>query len=164
MWTDVILPEWLINVALWLALVGAIVIVAALSVRARRDPHPAERRAYHGLKIVMTPEPGTVYVSFRTYSRILGFVVHREHRFWASPRDARVALWRLHKFNLAWGFVYGAFMVPLDSFGDYIAQKRSIGQQAKRFSSGVKTEDSAVFGAANGSASVAGGQPSFRNR
>jgi hypothetical protein len=164
MWTDVVPPAWVINVAVWSALLGAIAIVAVVCVRAIRDPHPAERFAYHGLKIVMTPEPGTVYVRFRTYSHVLGFVVHREHRFWASPGDARMALWRLHKLNLAWGFVHAALFLALESFGDYIAQKRSIRQQAKRFSSGVNAETSAVFVAAKGSASVAGARPGLQNR
>jgi hypothetical protein len=138
MWTDLVLPEWLTTRLVWFALAGAIVIVVGLYVWASRDPHPAEKRAYDGLRIVTIPEPGTVSVRFRTYSLVLGFVIHREHRFWASPEDARIALWRLHKFNLTWGFVYGAFSVPLVSFGDYVAQKRSIGRQAERFSSGVK--------------------------
>ncbi len=138
MWTDLVLPESLTTVLVWFALAGAIVIVAVLYVWASRDPHPAERRAYDGLKIVMTPEPGTVSVRFRTYALVFGFVIHREHRFWASPKDARMALWRLHKFNLTWALVYGALSVPLMSFGDYVAQKRSIRAQAERFSSAVK--------------------------
>ena len=51
-------------------------------------------------------------------------------RFWAPPQDAREALWRLHRFNLTWGmFAHGALLIPLVSYGNYLAQKRAIRRQ-----------------------------------
>ena len=92
----------------------------------------AQLRAYDGLKVYTTPQPGTVSVVFHTY---FGFIIHTiqtEHRFYASPDDALLALWRLHKFNLTWGmFAYPYYLViPLLSYGNYLAQRRSIGRQA----------------------------------
>jgi hypothetical protein len=70
---------------------------------------------------------------FHTYHGLLAFVIQTEHRFWASPEDARIALWNLHKFNLIWGmFAYGALVIPLLSFGNYLAQMRSIAREAKK--------------------------------
>ena len=70
---------------------------------------------------------------FHTYYGFLVYVIQTEHRFWASPEDARVALWRLHRFNLVWGmFAYGALVIPLLSYGNYLAEKRSIDRQAER--------------------------------
>jgi hypothetical protein len=60
----------------------------------------------------------------------IAFVTQTEHRFWATPDDAREAFWRLHPFNLTWGlFARGAPLIPLVSFGNYLAQKRSIRNQ-----------------------------------
>jgi hypothetical protein len=69
---------------------------------------------------------------FHTDYGFLVFVIQTEHRFWASPADARVALWRLHRFNLIWGlFAYGALVIPLLSFGNYLAQKRLIDREVE---------------------------------
>jgi uncharacterized protein (DUF2062 family) len=129
MWNDMVVPQWLISVVV-LGLIGVIVF---LVLWLRRSGQAAQQRAYSGLKIHTTPEPGTVPVVFHTYYGFVVFVIQTEHRFWASPEDARVALWRLHRFNLVWGmFAYGALVIPLMSFGNYHAQKRSIGRQAAR--------------------------------
>jgi hypothetical protein len=123
MWNDIVVPEWLIS-AIVLGLVGAIVLFVLWL---RRSAWAAQQRAYGGLKIYTTPAWGTVPVVFHTYCGFLVFVIQTEHRFWASPQDARVALWRLRRFNLIWGiFAYGALVIPLLSFGNYLAQKRLI--------------------------------------
>jgi hypothetical protein len=125
----VVLPQWVIS----LIVVGAWLLIAAVAifaVRATRYPHPAEKRAYVGVRNQPAHAPGTVEVEFHTYSGILVFVVQRKHHFWASPDDARMTLWRLHKFNLTWGmFAYGALLIPLVSYFNYVAQKRSIDRQ-----------------------------------
>jgi hypothetical protein len=135
------LPEWMISVMAFCALL-LIAGVAILCVRATRSPHPAEKRAYVGVRNQPAHEPGTVEVEFHTYSGILVFVVQRRHHFWASPDDARIALWRLHKFNLTWGmFAYGALLIPLVSYLNYVAQKRSIDRQIAAMPGG---EDSVI--------------------
>ncbi len=136
-----VLPEWVISVMAFCALL-LIAAVAILAVRATRYPHPAERRAYVGVRNQAPHEPGTVEVEFHTYSGILVFVVQRKHHFWASPDDARTTLWRLHKFNLTWGmFAYGALLIPLVSYLNYVAQKRSIDRQIAAMPGG---EDSVI--------------------
>lgn len=73
---------------------------------------------------------GLVAVVFHTYYGFLAFVIQTEHRFWAPPDDARQALLRLHRFNLTWGmFAYGALLIPLVSYGNFLAQRRSIRRQ-----------------------------------
>jgi hypothetical protein len=96
----------------------------------RRAADAARLRALEGLKVHNGPAPGLVAVVFHTYYGFIVFVVQTEHRFWAPPDDAREALWRLHRFNLSWGmFAYGVLVIPFLSFGNYLAQKRSIGRQ-----------------------------------
>jgi hypothetical protein len=98
--------------------------------RLRRAAEAAQRRTLEGLKVHDGPAPGLVLVVFHTYYGLIAFVTQTEHRFWATPDDAREALWRLHRFNLTWGlFARGAPLVPLVSFGNYLAQKRSIRKQ-----------------------------------
>lgn len=96
----------------------------------RRVSESSKRRAFEGLKIHDGPGPGLVVVVFHTYWGFFAFVSQHEHRFWAPPDDAREALWRLHRFNLGWGtFARGALLIPLLSYGNYLAQKRSISRQ-----------------------------------
>jgi hypothetical protein len=124
-----VIPEWLISVIV-LGLVGAIVFVFLWL---RRSARAAQQRIYGDLKLYTSPTWGTVPVVFHTYYGFLIYVIQSEHRFWASPEDARVALWRLHRFNLTWGmFAYGALVIPLLSYGNYLAQKRSIDREARR--------------------------------
>ena len=90
----------------------------------------AQARRFEGLTVAPAAAPGLVAVVFHTYSGLLVFVKQTEYRFWASPADARNALWRLHKYNLTRGFfAYGALVIPLLSIGNYVAQKRRITQQ-----------------------------------
>ncbi len=96
----------------------------------RRAAESSQNRAFEGLNIHDGPGPGLVAVVFHTYWGFFAFVVQRKHRFWAPPDDAREALRRLHRFNLIWGFhAYGAILIPVMSFGNYLAQKRSISRQ-----------------------------------
>jgi hypothetical protein len=128
MGNDMVVPERLISV-LVLALIGAIVV---LVLWLRRSARAAQQRVYGGLKIYAEPAPGKIPVVFHTYYGFIAYVIQTEHRFWASPEDARVALWHLHKFNLVWGlFAYGARVIPLLSVSNYLAQKRSIDRQCK---------------------------------
>jgi hypothetical protein len=127
MGNDMVVPQWLISVIV-LVLVGAIVFFVLWL---RRSAGAAQQRAYSGLKVYTTPARGTVPVVFHTYYGFLVFVIQTEHRFWASPEDAQVALWRLHRFNLIWGlFAYGALVIPLLSYGNYLARKRLINREA----------------------------------
>jgi hypothetical protein len=74
-----------------------------------------------------------VPVRFHTYHGLLVYVIQTEHRFWASPKEARAALWRLHRFNLVWGmFARGLLIIPLLSYAHYLAQKRSIARRAPK--------------------------------
>jgi hypothetical protein len=124
-----IVPEWLISVVV-LGLVGTIVFFVLWL---RRSAQTAQQRIYDGLKIYRAPAWGAVPVVFHTYYGFLAYVIQTEHRFWACPEDARVALWRLHRFNLTWGMLaYGALVIPLLSYGNYLAQKRSIDREVKR--------------------------------
>jgi hypothetical protein len=93
----------------------------------------AQARAYEGVTISEQPAPGLMNVVFHAYSGVLVFVIQSEHRFWASPDEARLVLRRLHRFNLTWGFfAYGALVIPLFSYGNYVAQQRRISKQAAR--------------------------------
>jgi hypothetical protein len=100
----------------------------------RRSAESSQWRAFEGLKVHPGPSPGLVAVEFRTYYGFIAFVTQTEHRFWAPPGDAREALWRLHRFNLSWGmFAYGALLIPLVSYINYLAQMRSIRRQEVAF-------------------------------
>ena len=97
----------------------------------RRRAELARQRAFDGLKIYSAPAPGLVAVRFHTYYGVLVFVIQSEHQFWAPSNDAMEALRRLHYFNLVWGhFAYGALLIPLVSFVNFLAQRRSIRKQA----------------------------------
>jgi hypothetical protein len=98
--------------------------------RLRQSAEAAQQRAFEGLKAYPDPSQGLVAVEFHTYYGFIAFVTQTEHRFWAPPGDAREALWRLHRFNLRWGlFAYGALLIPLLSYVNYLAQKRRIRRQ-----------------------------------
>ena len=103
---------------------------------------PLRSAAYDRLKTYTSQAWGTVPVVFHTYYGFLVFVIQTEHRFWAGPEDARVALWRLHRFNLIWGmFAYGALVIPFLSFGNYLAQKRSIDREVEK-KSAISSDES----------------------
>lgn len=93
-------------------------------------PTATLERLYAEYSSDATPEDDRVEVVFHTYDGFLVFVNQREHRFRLSPDRAREFLWRLHKFNMTWGmFAYGALLIPLLSYGNYLAQKSWIKKQ-----------------------------------
>ncbi len=117
----------LASIAFYVAL-GWIILQGYRWLRRRADA--SRLRAFEGLKIHSGPGLGLVAVVFHTYFGFIVFVVQTENRFWAPSDDAREALWRLHLFNLSWGmFAYGVLVIPFLSFGNYLAQKRSISRQ-----------------------------------
>ncbi|MHB1561728.1 MAG: hypothetical protein ACYC61_30130 [Isosphaeraceae bacterium] len=126
-------PGWLVPAVIAASVVfyGALGWVVLRGYRwLRRRAEFSQRRAVEGLKIHSGPAPGLVLVVFHTYYGFIAFVTQTEHRFWSTPDDARQALLRLHRFNLTWGmFAYGALLIPLVSFGNYLAQLRSIRRQ-----------------------------------
>jgi hypothetical protein len=73
---------------------------------------------------------GRVEVVFHTYYGLVAFVTQTEYHFWADPEEALRILWKLHKYNCTWGLLaYGAVVIPLISYANYIMQKRSIRHQ-----------------------------------
>ncbi len=91
----------------------------------------AQRRAFEGMTVSPLPAPGLVEVVFHVYCGILAFTHQIEHRFWATPDEARLILARLNRFNLTWGFfAYGAVFIPVLSIGNYLAQRSRISRQA----------------------------------
>jgi hypothetical protein len=96
----------------------------------KRRAQAAHARAVDGLKVHNGAAPGLVFVRFHTYYGFIAFVQTTEHRFWATPDDARQALRRLHHFNLVWGFfARGAILIPLVSYANFLTQRRSIRKQ-----------------------------------
>jgi hypothetical protein len=93
----------------------------------------AQKMAFEGLTVANGPAKDCVEVTFHTYYGFIAFVTQTEYRFWAEPDQARLALWRLHRFNCRWGlFAYGAFFIPFVSYANYLIQKRSIVKQSGR--------------------------------
>lgn len=91
----------------------------------------ARGRAFEGLTVADSPSKDLVEVTFHTYYGFIAFVTQTEYRFWAEPDQARLALWRLHRFNCLWGLLaYGAFFIPFVSYANYLIQKRSIRRQS----------------------------------
>ena len=85
-----------------------------------------------------TAEPGDVQFVFHTYHGLLVIVEQTEHSVSAPPEEALKLLWRLHRFNLTWGlFAYGALLIPILSYFNYLAQKRSIAKQVAGQRNGV---------------------------
>src|SRR5262249_11187175 len=102
----------------------------------QRSAEGAQWRAFEGLVISSQPTERSVEVFFHTYYGFIAFFTQTEHRFLAEPDDAREALWRLHVFNLTWGLLAkGAFLIPVLSYCNYLAQKRSIRKQVERSAS-----------------------------
>jgi hypothetical protein len=67
---------------------------------------------------------------FHTYSGFLKFAVQREHDLWLPYDSARELLWRLHVYNLKWGWLaLGGPLVPLLSCFNYWWQARSLRRQ-----------------------------------
>jgi hypothetical protein len=126
-------PSWVLPVFVvaYIALLVALGWVILQGYRwLARAADRSRPRAFEGLAIRDAPARGLVGVVFHTYYGFLVFAIQTEHRFWAPPEDARLALWRLHLFNLTWGmFVHGPLVIPLLSLANYFVQKRSIRRQ-----------------------------------
>jgi len=87
-------------------------------------------RRYNGLEIHDSPDSNDVSFTYHTYRGFLLWFVQDEHSINAPPRDARVLLGRLLRFNLTYGMLsYGLLFVPLLAIGNYIAQSRNIKKQ-----------------------------------
>lgn len=86
-----------------------------------------------------TPPSECVDFVFHTYHGFLVVTEQREHRFLLPPDRARELLWAFHKFNLTWGlFAYGALVIPLLSYGNYLVQKSRIGRQDRQLFDEIK--------------------------
>jgi hypothetical protein len=117
-----------------IALVVGVIAVAAGTLWSclwfKRRAELSLERIYEGLEIHSVSGPGLVAVVFHTYHGFVAFVEQTEHRFWATPSEAREALRRLNRFNLRWGMLaYGALFIPLISYANYLAQRRSVRKQ-----------------------------------
>jgi hypothetical protein len=120
-------------------LLGAVGFLIVLIVKGHRKLVSRTDRAHLGLFEDLPTStqtgPGLVFVVFHTYYGFLVFVHQLEHRFWASPDDARQILARLNRFNLTRGFfAYGALVIPILSLMNYWVQLRRIRKQAAAFS------------------------------
>jgi hypothetical protein len=122
----------IITIVFW----GTVGWMILLGIRWLRGSVGAARQTeLNELRLSAAPGPGLVKVVFHTYHGFLVFVEQTEHRFWATPDDARLALWRLYQSNLTWGmFAYGMLLIPLLSYGNYVVQKRAISKQQALFS------------------------------
>lgn len=98
--------------------------------RLRSEAERDQSEVFRGTSASDQVEKGKVLVAFHTYYGFLVYVTQTKHRFWAAPEEARTILWKLHCFNCTRGmFAYGAFLIPLVSCLNYLAQKRSIRKQ-----------------------------------
>jgi hypothetical protein len=130
-------PTWQnISLAIFLiAILGAIGIFVVLVVWTHRKlasvADSAHLHLFEDLAVATQPGPGLVLIVFHTYYGFLVFVHQLEHRFWATPEDARKVLARLNRFNLTWGFfAYGALIIRILSLGNYWVQRRRISKQS----------------------------------
>ena len=95
-------------------------------------PKTTLKRLYAEFADEETPGGDRVEFVFHTYDGFLVFATQREHRFRLPPDRARELLWRLHKFILTWGLLaYGVLLIPLLSYGNYLAQKSRIRKQER---------------------------------
>ncbi len=79
------------------------------------------------------PAPTDVHMVFYTYSGFLNFAVQRKHELWLSDEQARSLLWRLHLYNLKWGwFALGGPLIPLLSCFNYWRQIRYLRRQQEQ--------------------------------
>jgi hypothetical protein len=79
------------------------------------------------------PAPTHVHMVFYTYSGFLNFAIQRKHDLWLSDEQARSLLWRLHAYNLKWGwFALGGPLIPLLSCFNYWQQLRSLRRQQEQ--------------------------------
>jgi hypothetical protein len=76
-----------------------------------------------------TPEVSFVY---HTYSGILLYVHQAEHRFSLPQPVAESTISALFQHTLKFGFLsYGALLIPVLAYFNYLAQRRSIAKQGR---------------------------------
>jgi hypothetical protein len=72
-----------------------------------------------------------VSFTYHTYSGLLFYVRQSEHRFTLPPRVAESTLRDLLMHTVKYGFfAYGALLIPVLAYLNYLAQQRSISKQA----------------------------------
>ena len=96
-------------------------------------PTTTIRKLYEEYGDDPTPTNQCVEFVFHTYCGFLVFVIQQEHRFRLPPDRARELLWKFQKINLTWGLLaYCALIIPILSYGNYLAQKLSISKQERQ--------------------------------
>lgn len=81
------------------------------------------------------PSTPTVSFTYHTYSGLLLYVRQSEHRFTLPPRVAESTLHELFMHTIKYGFfAYGALLIPVLAYLNYLAQRRSISKQATSLS------------------------------
>ena len=87
-------------------------------------------RRFEGLDISETPRPGDVSIRYHTYRGFLLWFTQNEFAVHAPPKDARILLGRLMRFNLTWAMPgAGLVFVPFLAIGNYFTQSISIDRQ-----------------------------------
>jgi hypothetical protein len=77
----------------------------------------------------------TASFTYHTYSGLLFYVRQSEHRFSLPPRVAQSTLHELFMHTIKFGFfAYGALLIPVLAYLNYLAQRRSISKQAASLS------------------------------
>lgn len=115
----------------WAIIIGMVVAVgfgALMLFRFfERGAKAALQRIYKEVGIAEQPPPDGVHVVFHTYHGLLAWVTQIEHRVVLPLARAEEFLRRLNWFNVTWGhFAYGALIIPLVSYGNYLVQLRKI--------------------------------------
>jgi hypothetical protein len=113
------------GVPIWLVLKGKAVFDNAV----RRD---LERiySSSNQIAAAMGSVPKVTF-TYHTYSGVLLWVTQQQHRISAPPQIAEETLSALLRHTLKYGFLaYGALIIPLLAYGNYLAQRRSIRRQA----------------------------------
>jgi hypothetical protein len=115
-----------------------VIACIVLAIRQLRMPFERKfRRAYAGLRISDTQEPGMVLLQFHTYDGFLAWFTQTSHVVFAPPDDARKLLRRLVRHNLTWGMLSaGNFFVPLLTYFNRRAQLQSVEVQEQAMREG----------------------------
>jgi hypothetical protein len=89
-------------------------------------------RCFQGIRLKQSASAGDVAFVYHTYRGLLFWFTQTEHRVVAPREDAEKLLKRLLRFNLTWGMLsYGMVFIPFVSYGNYLAQRRSVRHQAE---------------------------------
>jgi hypothetical protein len=98
------------------------------------------QRIYEEVGVTETPPTNGVHVVFHTYYGLLAWFTQTEHRAVLPLNKAEELLRRLNRFNFTWGFfAYGAIIIPLFSYTNYLLQLRKIRAEYRSLGS-VKNE------------------------